>query len=162
MQAYFKATKAIESILGHEQARPVIDALNIGISAFENKFEEQRPILKAEIKDEMSKELASKADLALVKTELKAEINRVEIELKSDIETVRAELKTDIEKVRAELKADLDNVRAGLKAEVNQLRSEMKYNFRIIWIFMAIILFFSASANPIFQHLLKMLMNMPK
>ena len=63
MQAYFKATKPIENVLGPEQAKTVIEALNFSISAIENKCEEQRPILKAEIKDEMSKELASKADL---------------------------------------------------------------------------------------------------
>ena len=136
IQAYFKATKAIENVLGPEQAKPVIEALNFGISAIENKGDEQRPILKAEIKDEMSKELASKADLAMLKTELKADINRV-----------RAEVKSDIDKV---------------KAEVNQLRYEMKYNFRIIWIFMGIIVFFSASANPIFQNLFKMFIKLPK
>lgn len=136
MQAYFKATKPIENVLGPEQAKTVIEALNFSISAIENKCEEQRPILKAEIKDEMSKELASKADLAMLKTELKADINRV-----------RAEVKSDIDKV---------------KAEVNQLRYEMKYNFRIIWIFMGIIVFFSASANPIFQNLFKMFIKLPK
>ena len=70
MQAYFKAAKAIENVLGAEQAKPVIEALNVGISALEQKCQEQRPILKTEIKDEISKELASKADVA----ELKAEI----------------------------------------------------------------------------------------
>ena len=88
MQAYFKATKAIESVLGQEQAKPVIEALNIGIAALENKCQEQRPILKAEIKDELSKELASKADLAGVKSELK----KVEAELKAEIKYLNTKL----------------------------------------------------------------------
>ena len=81
MQAYFKATKAIEDALGPEQARPVIEALNIGISALEQKCQEQKPILKAEIKEDLSKELASKADLAKVEAELKAEIRYLNTKL---------------------------------------------------------------------------------
>ena len=92
MQAYFKATKAIEGALGPEQARPVIEALNIGISALEDKCLEQKPILKAEIKNELSDELASKADLAKVEAELKAEIIRVETELRAEIGALKKDL----------------------------------------------------------------------
>ena len=88
MQAYFKAAKAIENVLGAEQAKPVIEALNVGISALEQKCQEQRPILKAEIKDEMSKELASKADVA----EVKSELRKVESELKSEIAIVKKDI----------------------------------------------------------------------
>ena len=88
MQVYLKATKAIEDALGPEQAKPVIEALNIGISALEHKCREQRPILKAEIKEELSKELASKADVAEVKSELKNDI----AELKAEIAIVKKDL----------------------------------------------------------------------
>ena len=88
MQAYFKAAKAIENVLGAEQAKPVIEALNVGISALEQKCQEQRPILKAEIKDEMSKELASKADIARLETEIK----KVETELKVEIKYLNTKL----------------------------------------------------------------------
>ena len=88
VQAYFKAAKAIEDVLGAEQAKPVIETLNVGISALEQKCQEQRPILKAEIKDEMSKELASKADVA----EVKSELRKVESELKSEIAIVKKDI----------------------------------------------------------------------
>ena len=45
-------------------------------------------ILKAEIKDEMSKELASKADVA----EVKSELRKVESELKSEIAIVKKDI----------------------------------------------------------------------
>ena len=127
MQAYFKATKAIEDVLGPEQARPVIEALNIGISALEHKCQEQRPILKAEIKEELSKELASKADIAQVE----ASINNVESELK---------------KVESELKAEI----AIVKKDIAHLNS--KFNWLIGIVIAAMTLF-----NTQFVQLVKLL-----
>lgn len=58
---------------------------------------------KLELKDELSKELASKADVALVRTELKAEINSVRTELKAEIALVKSELLLEIERVESRL-----------------------------------------------------------
>ena len=81
MQAYIKATKAIEDALGAEQSKPVIEALNIGMSALEHKCFEQKPILQAEIKEELSKELASKADISKVEASIHNAESKLRIEL---------------------------------------------------------------------------------
>ncbi|BBB92057.1 MAG TPA: hypothetical protein PKA28_05720 [Methylomusa anaerophila] len=51
--------------------------------------------------------MATKQELAEVKTELQADIGRVETELKTGIDRVETELKTDINRVKTELKADI-------------------------------------------------------
>ncbi|AHA28005.1 hypothetical protein [Candidatus Liberibacter americanus] len=59
--------------------------------------------------------LATKADLANVRTELKQDINNVKTELKQDINNVRTELKQDI----ANVKQDIANVKIELKDAIN-------------------------------------------
>ncbi|MBY7649740.1 MAG: hypothetical protein C4617_04535 [Candidatus Liberibacter europaeus] len=59
--------------------------------------------------------LATKADLADVKTELKQDISNVKIELKQDISNTKIELKQDISKVSKEVA----NVRTELKDAIN-------------------------------------------
>lgn len=55
-------------------------------------------------------ELATKSDLALIRTEMAG----FRAELKADIAALRAELKADIATLRAELKADIELVRRDL------------------------------------------------
>ena len=51
--------------------------------------------------------IATKQDIAAVRTELKQDITAVRTELKQDITEVRMELKQDITEVRMELKQDI-------------------------------------------------------
>ena len=74
----------------------------------------------AEVKAEL------KADIAAVQTELKADINELRAELKADIAAVQTELKADANQIRAELKADIAAVQTELKADANQIRAELK------------------------------------
>jgi hypothetical protein len=67
-------------------------------------------------------DLATKADLAETKAELKGDIAAVKAELKSDIAAVKAELKGDLAGLKAELKGDL----AGLKADVGRLEERIE------------------------------------
>ena len=59
-------------------------------------------------------ELATTADLAALRAELKAEIAALRAELKAEIAAVRAELKAEIAAVRAELKAEIELLRRDL------------------------------------------------
>ena|SRR6516225_8178968 len=60
-------------------------------------------------------ELATTADLAALRAELKAEIAALRAELKAEIAAVRAELKAEIAELRAEFKAEITAVRAQIE-----------------------------------------------
>jgi hypothetical protein len=59
----------------------------------------------------LREEVATRTDLAAVKTELSADIAAVKSELKSDIATVRTDLSADIAAVRTDLSADIAAVK---------------------------------------------------
>jgi len=72
----------LEDKLGKEEARKVAQAIELGLEILEKRAEELALQKKLELKDELTKELASKADIQILKTE---------------IQTVRAELSAKIE-----------------------------------------------------------------
>lgn len=63
-------------------------------------------------------EVATKTDLAALKSELKADIAAVRTELKADINELRNELKADITELRTELKGDIAALRTELKGDI--------------------------------------------
>jgi multidrug resistance efflux pump len=76
----------------------------------EKRAEELAIQKKLELRDELTKELASKADIQVLKTE----IQTVRAEMQADLQALRAEmqamgqrLETKIEKVRLELKEEI-------------------------------------------------------
>ncbi len=83
----YEVYKVIEEEVGKEKAEKIGKAIEEALNAIEKKALEQKHILKAEIKEELTKELATKADIA---------------EVRAEIEKVRADLSAEVEKVRAE------------------------------------------------------------
>lgn len=67
----------------------------------------------------MATSVATKSDIATMKTELREDIASVRTELKSEIADVKAELKADIDKLRTEVKEDITEVRADIR-EIRQ------------------------------------------
>ena len=90
-------------------------------------------------------DVATKADLAEIKTVLKSDIAELRTELKSDNTELRTELKAEIVQsetnLRTELKAKIaqseTNLRAELKAEIAILKAEL---FKWMLIFSSIII----------------------
>jgi hypothetical protein len=72
----------LEDKLGKEEARKVAQAIELGLEVLEKRAEELAIQKKLELKDELTKELASKADIQV----LKAEIQAVRTELSAKIE----------------------------------------------------------------------------
>ena len=93
----------------------------------DKRWNDVRQQNKYELRDELTKELSTKADLENTRIALKADSEQVRSELRADIEQVRSELKADIEQVRSELKADIEQVRSELK----QLRTELKADIKL-------------------------------
>ncbi|WP_449244408.1 coiled-coil domain-containing protein [Desulfobacca acetoxidans] len=79
-----------------------------------------------ELQETRLAEVAGKADIGALKTELKEDIGSLRAEMKEDIASLRAELKEDIVSLRAELKEDIVSLRAELKEDIVSLRAEMK------------------------------------
>ncbi|QID33981.1 hypothetical protein [Pampinifervens florentissimum] len=92
----YEVYKVIEEEVGKEKAERIGKAIEEALNAIEKRALEQKPILKAEIKEELTKELATKADIA----ETKAEIEKV----RAEVEKVRAEVKVLEVKFTAELR----------------------------------------------------------
>ncbi|MCS6876231.1 MAG: hypothetical protein NZM36_05160 [Aquificaceae bacterium] len=123
----YELYKILEEELGKEKAERVGSMIEQSLQLIEQKTYEQKHILKAELKDELSKELATKADIA---------------ETKAEIEKVRAE----VEKVRAEL-----------KGEIAELRAEIRVIKFMVFILAFLVVFFNRDTLTWLVELLKML-----
>jgi molecular chaperone GrpE (heat shock protein) len=117
----------LEDKLGKETARKVAQAIEIGLEVLEKRAEELAIQKKLELRDELTKELASKADLLA----LRAEMQAMEQRLEAKIELVRKELGGEIDKVRTELSAKIEN-------EI--LRLDRKFTIMFIILLFAVIL----------------------
>lgn len=78
----YELYKTLEEELGKEKAEKIGKAIEEALNTIEKRAYEQKPILKAELKDELTKELATKADIAQVKAELKEDIGEVKAGMK--------------------------------------------------------------------------------
>ena len=137
----------LEDKLGKETARKVAQAIEIGLEVMEKRAEELAIQKKLELRDELTKELASKADIQVLKTEIqtvRAEMQAMEQRLEAKIELVRKELSGEIDKVRAEFSAKIEN-------EI--LRLDRKFTILFIILFFTLIL---VNQNAI-EFLLKVL-----
>ena len=79
----------LEERLGKEEARKVAEVIERGFEAIENKAEEVALQKKLEIKDELTKELATKADIA----RLEGEIQTLKADFEGKISVLRMEFR---------------------------------------------------------------------
>jgi ABC-type Fe3+/spermidine/putrescine transport system ATPase subunit len=84
----------LEDKLGKETARKVAQAIEIGLEVMEKRAEELAIQKKLELRDELTKELASKADIQVLKTEIQA--IRAELSAKIENEILRLDRKFTI------------------------------------------------------------------
>ena len=70
--------------------------------------------------------LATKADLAAMRGDIRTEMAELRGELRADNATLRGEMTTDNAKLRGELKDEISNLRSELKDEIGSLRGELK------------------------------------
>ncbi len=71
----------LENKLGKETARKVAQAIELGLEVMEKRVEELVLQKKLELKDELTKELASKADLQILRAEIQAMEAKIEREI---------------------------------------------------------------------------------
>jgi hypothetical protein len=122
----------LEERLGKEEARKVAEVIERGFEAIEKKAEEVALQKKLEIKDELTKELATKADIVRLEGEIKADIARLEREVKADIARLEGEIQTfkaDFEGKISNLKTDLEGKISNLKTDLEGKISNLKTDF---------------------------------
>jgi predicted nucleic acid-binding Zn-ribbon protein len=156
----------LERKFGREEAFEIAKMIEDFFKFMERRADEIALQKKVELRSELVNELATKAELNAVKTELKADIERLRTELKGEIENVRAEFRGEIENLRTELKgtraefrSELENVRLEFRGEIAKVRTElqnqidklnMKLNFLIILVIIVLTLM-----NPVVAELIK-------
>jgi hypothetical protein len=70
--------------------------------------------------------LATKAEVAELRTELKSDMANLRAEVKSDMASLRSEVKSDLANLRADIQADMGKLRSDVQADVGNLRTEVK------------------------------------
>jgi hypothetical protein len=110
----------LEDKLGKEEARKVAQAIELGLEILEKRAEELAIQKKLELKDELTKELASKADIQVLKTEIQA---------------VRAEMQAMEQRLEAKVRAEFS-----AKIENEILRLDRKFTILFIILFFTLIL----------------------
>jgi len=113
----------LEDKLGKEEARKVAQAIELGLEVLEKRAEELAIQKKLELRDELTKELASKADIQVLKTEIQA--------VRAEMQAMEERLEAKIDKVRTELSAKIEN-------EI--LRLDRKFTIMFIILFFTLIL----------------------
>ncbi len=113
----------LEDKLGKEEARKVAQAIELGLEILEKRAEELAIQKKLELRDELIKELASKADIQVLKAEIQA--------VRAEMQAMEERLEAKIDKVRTELSAKIEN-------EI--LRLDRKFTILFIILFFTLIL----------------------
>jgi hypothetical protein len=109
----------LEDKLGKETAGKVAQAIELGLEVMEKRAEELALQKKLELRDELTKELASKADIQVLKTEIQA--------VRTEMQAMESKLEAKIEKVRSELREEI-------------LRLDRKFTILFIILFFTLIL----------------------
>ncbi len=120
--------------LGKEEARKLAEAIEETFEAIDKKIETSTLQRKLELRDELTRELASKADLLAVEARLEGKINT----LRQEMQTLRQEMLT----IKTELEGKI-------------ARLEQKFNFLIVLNIIALTLM-----NPVAAEIIKRLLKL--
>ena len=137
-----KLYELFEEKLGKEDAKEAIALVEEALGTIEEKAKEQKTVIKAELREELRKELATKEDVLLVKEELLGEIGKLE----QKIETVHKELEQKMETVRQKLKGD-----------IKELKGEIKVLKILIYVTILTVIFMNRGTIEYLVNLIKMM-----
>jgi hypothetical protein len=94
----YEFLEKLEQKVGKEEAKKIAQTIELIYNELDKKSESLAQQKKLELKDELTKELATKADLVILKTELEAkiEISHKELEAKIEKEILKIDRKFTI------------------------------------------------------------------
>lgn len=122
-----------EDRLGKEEGRKVAEVLERAFEEMEKKAESLALQKKLELKDELTKELATKEDIARLEGMIQSEVARLEGMIQSEVARLEGTLKTEIVRLEGKMEAEL------LKISKEILRIDKKFTILFILIFFAVI-----------------------
>ncbi len=122
---------------GREDAKKILKSLE---AVIEGNITDKWHQTKTELKDEILKEVATKADIV----RLEGEIQILKTDLEGKIETMRAEMLG----IKADLDGKIEKVKADLEGKIERLNQ--KFNFMIILLIIALTLM-----NPLVGEIIK-------
>jgi len=118
----------LEERLGREEARKIAEVIERGFEAIEKKAEEVALQKKLEIKDELTKELATKADIV----RLEGEIQTFKADFEGKISSLKADLEGKISNLKTDLEGKISALKTDLEGKISVLRMEFRVYFAII------------------------------
>ena len=120
-----------------ETEQGIIDFLNTYIDDFASKISAQQDEAslrtKTALREDLRKDLSSKEDVLLTKTELKAEIQ---------------EVRAESQQVETRLQSEIQQVETRLRAEIQELRIEIKHLKTDIRLYALLIILAMVILNP--------------
>jgi hypothetical protein len=126
-----------EDRLGKEEGRKVAEVLERAYEEMEKKAESLAIQKKLELKDELTKELATKEDIArlegMIKSEtaksegmIKSETSRLEGMMKSEISRLEGMIKSEISRLEGLIKSETAKSEGMIKSETSRLEGMIK------------------------------------
>lgn len=136
----------LEDRLGREEARKVVEAIEIVFEEMRKKAESLAVEKKLEIRDELTKELATKTDLLRVEAKFEGEIKSI----RQEIQTVRQEIQTVRQEIQT-VRQEIQTVKAEIEGKISNLKMEFRAYFVVI---IAMIILSSPRAIDLVSRLL--------
>lgn len=115
-----------EDRLGKEEGRKVAEVLERAYEEMEKKAESLAIQKKLELKDELTKELATKEDIARLEGMIKSETSRLEGMMKSEISRLEGMIKSEIFRLEGMIKSETAKSEGMIKSEISRLEGLIK------------------------------------
>ena len=115
-----------EDRLGKEEGRKVAEVLERAYEEMEKKAESLAIQKKLELKDELTKELATKEDIARLEGMIKSETSRLEGMIKSEISRLEGMIKSETAKSEGMIKSETSRLEGMMKSEISRLEGMIK------------------------------------
>ena len=133
-----------EDRLGKEEGRKVAEVLERAYEEMEKKAESLAIQKKLELKDELTKELATKEDIARLEGMIKSEISRLEGMIKSETAKSEGMIKSEISRLEGMMKSEISRLEGLIKSETLKLENkltqlEKKFTLMIFALFFVVI-----------------------
>jgi hypothetical protein len=133
-----------EDRLGKEEGRKVAEVLERAYEEMEKKAESLAIQKKLELKDELTKELATKEDIARLEGMMKSEISRLEGMIKSETSRLEGMIKSETSRLEGMMKSEISRLEGLIKSETLKLENkltqlEKKFTLMIFALFFVVI-----------------------
>ncbi len=118
-----------EDRLGKEEGRKVAEVLERAYEEMEKKAESLAIQKKLELKDELTKELATKEDIVRLEGLIQSEVARLEGRNQSDVSRLEGMIKSEVSRLEGLIKSEgarIDGKIMSLEEKINRLEDKME------------------------------------